>query len=147
MAINTLGFVSDLGGLRVLPCWTEGVVSGGAWLLAGSYTSVVTSADPTAMYRRDLVKVSQGGSGLNCVGLAMYTAGSNQPMAALLQGLCIVGAVGNNNAGRQLEAAGEDAAGGLSASVTGANAGRSVGRCLTEGASGGFCLAYVNISG
>jgi|SRR3990167_3315268 len=144
MAINTLGLITDQG-WKGMGAIAEGVVSGGALLQAGSYTSLVTSADVTTDYVYSRIKVSQGGSGLNCVGVALYTAGSNTPVTVLQKGLFIFGADGNVNAGRQVEPVSQDAADGIGAVAPGANAGRGIGRALTEAASGGFTIVALNM--
>lgn len=121
----------------------EGNISGGTLLQAGSYTSTVT-AKTQAQYDYSKVKVSTGGSGLNCVGMALQDAasGTTSTIAVLRRGVIITNANGNVLAGRQIEADESAANGSVS---PGANAGRRIGTALTEAASGGFCIALLNL--
>ena len=135
--------IIGLGG-EIFSAVANGNVSGGALLQAGSYTSTVT-AKTAAQYDYSKVLVSTGGSGLNCVGLALYdqASGTTNEVAVLRRGLIITNVDGDVLAGRQVEAA--EAVAGEGALAPGANAGRRVGTALTEAASGGFCIALLNL--
>ena len=135
--------IVGLGG-NIFSAVAESAISGGAWMLAGSYTSTVT-AKSSAQYDYSKIKVGTLGSGLNCVGMALYdrASGTTNEVAVLTQGIVITNAQGNCNAGRQAEP--NEATAGEGSVTTGANAGRGIGRILTEAASGGFTIVRLNI--
>ena len=121
----------------------EGNISGGAFVKAGSYTSTVTALS-AAQYDYSKIKVSTGGSGLECVGLALYdrASGTTNEVAVLRRGTILIAANGNVQASRQVEP--DDAAAAAQVS-TAANAARGIGRALTTAASGGFCIVNLNL--
>ena len=135
--------IMNIGG-DIISGVAESIISGGSLLLAGSYTSTVT-AKARAQYDYSKIKVGTLGSGLNCVGMALYDAasGTTSEVAILTRGIVITNAQGNCLVGRQAEA--NEASAGEGSVTVGANAGRGIGRILTEAASGGFTILRLNI--
>lgn len=125
---------------KIFSAVAEGPVSGASWMLAGSYTSTVTSL-ASSQYAYSKIKVQNGGSAANCVGLALYAAASGSTVAVLRRGTAILPTNGNVNAGRTVTATEANGDGAVGPSTT---ASQLIGRALTEAASGGFTI--VNFS-
>jgi hypothetical protein len=134
--------IVGIGG-EIFSAVAEGAISGGALLQAGSYTSTVTNGS-LSIYDYSKIKVSCGGSGLNCAGMALYdrASGTTNEVAVLRRGIVIVPANGAVEAGRSIE---PSSAGADACVLTAANAGRSIGKGLTTAASGGYTIALLNI--
>src|SRR3990167_7590952 len=92
--------IIDDGQGNVFSAVAEAICSGGAMLAAGSYTSTVT-ARTEAQYDYSKIRVGNGGSGLNCVGMALYdvASGTTNEVAVLRRGIVILPVNGNLNAG------------------------------------------------
>lgn len=126
---------------KIFSAVAEGPISGASWMKAGSYTSTVT-AGTSAQYSYSKIKLQNGGSGLNCVGLALYAAASGSTVAVLRRGTAILPANGDVTAGQTVKAS---EANGDGAVLGAATAGHVIGRGLTEAASGGFTIVNFSV--
>lgn len=134
--------IVGIGG-NIFSAVAASVISGGAWITAGSYTSTVTNGSVT-QYDYSKILAKTGGSGLEVIGMALYdrASGTTNEVAILREGIVIVPANGAVEAGRQVEASSAAADGCV---IVGANAGRGIGRGLTTAASGGYTIMLLDI--
>lgn len=111
------------------------IISGGVFVFASGASGVVSSGTNSFTYGDILFSRDASGGQFN--GICLQTTDVSGPISVLTAGAVIVVANGTVTAGTTVICDGNN-------SVTGATtAGRIVGRALTEGASGGYCIVNV----
>ena len=117
-------------------------VSGGVFVFGSTAASVVSSGADTYV-NADILWVRDA-SGIQCNGMALYSAGSNQPLAVLLEGVILAVANGNIVAGNPVMLDGNNAfaATGSTSVLIHAGGALTVGRALTEATSGNYFICH-----
>jgi hypothetical protein len=132
---------------KIFSAVAEGIVSGGQMVVAGSYTSTVTS-NAMSVFSYDKIKVSQGGSGTTYpIGIALDTvaSGTSNAVSVIRKLLTIVAVNGNVGAGDPIVPVGNNASNEPIVAPVGAGVEEAViGRAYTEAASGGYCIAWLD---
>ena len=149
MAVNPLGYVqlSDFGNPRTITGYAREVISGGQLVGVSGTTGVVSSGADSFVSSDIAFIVGQGGS--NFTGIAMNTVVSGAAVSVAVDGMHILRCVGSVFAGMKVYHNGADAVLNLGSTAVPADgqsaamAGLSIGRALTEGASGGFCVVLI----
>jgi len=136
---NPVGAVQvfDFGAPMTIPGVARNQTVSGGTLCFGSTATGVVSSGPSSFSPGSLLIVANA-SGLQFNGIAMYTAGSNTPLAMAVGGVFLLQCVGTVVTGQGVLCTGQN-------SVTdGQTAGYQIGRALTAGASGGYALIHIN---
>lgn len=138
MVLNPAGFspVYDFGAPRVVSGRARQIISGGMFVFASGANNVVSSGANSFDPKADML-FAAAASGAQFNGIALATAGSNDPVSVLIDGVVIVTAFGTVTAGTTVTCEGTDSV------STGTTAGQVIGRALTSAASGGYCLFHV----
>ena len=137
MAVNPNGAVQvgDFGNPSVLSGKAKEVISGGQFVFASGATGVVGSGADT--FATGDVQFATGASGANFTGIALSTQASGALVPVAVDGLHIVSAAGTIIGGQNVVCAGADSV------LAGVTAGQVIGRAVTAGASGGFCVVQI----
>lgn len=137
--LNDFGTPHFIGGLA-----RAETVSGGVFVFGSTATGVVSSGADT--FATADILFTRDASGLLFNGVSLATAGSNQPITVLTQGVCVLVANGTCTGGGALMVDGNNSVAdiGSTASSVAAGGGLKVGRALTGGASGGYVVVYVS---
>jgi len=116
-------------------------ISGGVFVMGSTGTGVVSSG--TNSFVTSDILFAKDASGLQFNGIAVQTAGSNQPIAVATDGffllVCngsvhggqIVGCDGHNSVRSQIQ-------------MLGSELPMNIGRAVTAGASGGYAVIHIN---
>ena len=136
---NPVGAVQvfDFGAPHLVPgVARNSTVSGGTFCFGSTATGVVSSGPSS--FSPGSVLFTPNASGLYFNGIAMYSAGSNTPLAVAVGGIFLLQVVANVVGGQNVDTTG------LNAIAAGTGAGPNIGRALTDGASGGYALVHIN---
>lgn len=135
---------------RTFTAIARAAISGGEFVFVSGATGVVGSGADT--YVASNIKVALSASADRVNGMALQNAGSNSYLTILQRGAALVKCGGSVFGGMPVETIGDSVAvqslssgavpGGLHTGVPGA---KNIGRALTDGASGGFALVYLNL--
>jgi len=136
MTVNPNGAVQvgDFGNPSVLSGKAKEVISGGQFVFTSGATGVVGSGADT--FATGDVQFATGASGANFVGIALETVASGALVPVAIDGLHIVHCVDTVNNGQDVVCNND----GVLAGVT---AGQVIGKAITAGASGGFCVVQI----
>lgn len=139
MAVNPYGLVmlNDFGNPKVFSAKAIETISGG-WFVSASGAADAVSSGADSFATEDIV-VAHCTNGSNFVGIALNTVASGGKVAVAIDGMYIVRCGENCVAGQQVTMVGTDAV--APQLVIGSNT--AIGRALTEGASGNFCVALM----
>ena len=139
MAVNPNGLVmlNDFGNPRVFSAKAIETISGG-WFVSASGAVDTVSSGADSFATEDLI-VAHCTNGSNFVGIALNTVASGGKVAVAIDGMYIVRVGAACVAGQKVEMIGTDAVG----PNTAIGSDNAIGRALTEGASGNFCVALM----
>jgi hypothetical protein len=143
---NPLGAVPvfDFGVPKTITAYARSIISGGAFVYASGASAVVSSGADT-FAASDLLVTSPASGGL-FTGIAMHTAASGAPITIALEGVFIVPCNGAIVAGAEVATDGQNAILPIgSATMTAYSNNLSIGRALTEGASGTAAYALLHL--
>ena len=129
--------VFDFGAPHFVPGVARAATVSGGTLCFGSTATGVVSSGPTSFSPGSILFVPNA-SGAQFNGVAMYTAGSNLPLAVAVGGIFLLQCDGTVTTGQPV------ITGGNNAVADGVTAGQVIGRALTAGASGGYCLVQIS---
>ena|SRR3990167_436690 len=135
----------DGGNPRVLGGLAHGaVVSGGVLVFASGGTGVVSSGANS--FATGSLRFAGDASGTQFTGIALYSAGSNASLAVATRGAFILVANGTVVPGELVKCDGNNAVLPLGSTADSLAKGPSmvVGRALTAGASGGYCIVDIH---
>lgn len=132
---NGLVQVGDFGAPKVLSGKAKEVISGGQFVFTSGATGVVGSGTDT--FATADVQFATGASGANFTGISNETVASGALVPVSIDGLHILSAAGTIISGQNVVCAGADAV------LAGVTAGQVIGRAITAGASGGFCVVQI----
>ena len=139
MVMNPNGAVvmTDGGAPRIITGYARETISGGMFVAASG------GAVDGSTYSTGSILFHNGASGAEFTGIALNTAGSNEPIAIATRGTFIVPTDATVTAGHLLRCDGQQvqAVGSVAANLT---AKHIIGRSLTAGASGGFVLMDIH---
>ena len=134
---------------RTFTAKARAAISGGEFVFVSGATGIVGSGADS--YTSDDIQVALVASNERFNGVALQNAGSNAYLTILQRGALLLKCGGSVYGGTVVETIGDSVAvqtlssgavpSALQAGVPGA---KSIGRALTDGASGGFALIYVN---
>jgi hypothetical protein len=120
----------------VVTGYAREIISGGVFaFVSGAATTDVCSSGANSFISTDIQWVKDG-SGLDFNGIALYTAGSNSPLAVATKGVFIVKAGGDIVGGRTITS-------NMNAVTTATTAGHVIGRSLSFAASGGYVIVQI----
>lgn len=144
---NVVGAVPlfDGGNPRVIGGLAHGaIVSGGVLVFASGGTGVVSSGANS--FATGSIRYAGDASGTQFTGIALYTAGSNGAIAVATRGAFILVANGTVVPGELVKCDGNNSVMPLGSTADSLAKGCSmvVGRALTAGASGGFCVVDIH---
>jgi hypothetical protein len=135
---NPVGAVilNDFSDSKIIGGLARAVTISGGVFVFGSTAAGIVSSGADSFVLGDLL-FAPNASGLQFNGIALATAGSNQAMSVLTEGICIVLCDGTVTTGQNVVTIGHNA---VSDGVT---AGNVIGRALTAGASGGYAVVHI----
>jgi hypothetical protein len=138
MAVNPYGAVwaTDFGNPKVISAYSDSVISGGQLVFASGVAGLVSSGLDS--FATSDVKVRAGASGLQYLGVALATVGSNALVPVAINGVFLLQARAPVSGGYTVAALGDDSVGFCTGSEM------SIGKALTTSASGGFALVLLN---
>lgn len=140
MALNPLGAVwaNDFGAPKVLSGRVfSNAISGGQMVTVSGLVNVVSSGLDSFVTSDLQFVAGTTVSGANFVGIALGTAGSNQPLAVAVEGLFILQAATIVSGGTVVAAIGDNS---VASTIL---AGHGIGRALTNAGSEGFAVVYI----
>jgi hypothetical protein len=141
---NPVGAVPifDAGVPKSMSGYARSVISGGCFVYCSGASAVVSSG--TDSFVTSDILVTSPASGLLFNGIAAFSAASGAPITFYTEGVfsCVCG--GAVVAGTLVTTEGSNAVIPVgSTSISVANGLGVIGRALTEGASGGYCLVHI----
>lgn len=138
---NPLGAIQlfDAGAPSVITAYPEAIISGGCFVYTSGAAGVIGSG-ADSFVSTDLKAIGNA-SGTDFNGIALYTAGSNQPLAVATKGFFIVQA-GNAVVGGRYVASNGNAVVNCETATLFAS-GVSIGRALVGAGSEGFTIVEI----